>query len=230
MKTWGILGLGWLGSTLQQTLEAQGQPTWGTHRAECDLLTGPLPTKSCDVLFLNTPPLKALAPSAFADKIATTSAARIIFISSTSVFGEGQLHVTEADTPRPDSPNGQWLLATEEALRARLTERLSIIRPGGLIGGERHPIRSLAGKTGIPDGVVNLIHRTDLVGLILEAPRAPVINAVAPFHPLKSAYYGAWAQKLNLPAPQFLSPPAQRIVSSRHLDGFAWRCANLDWI
>lgn len=230
MKTWGILGLGWLGAALQNTLRDQGCTTWGTHRTECDLLTGPAPDRVCDVLFLNTPPLKALAPDVYAEKIATSAAERIIFISSTSVYGEAQAHVTETDTPQPDSPNGQWLVATERALCERLKERLTIIRPGGLIGSERHPIRSMAGKTGIPDGVVNLIHRTDLIGIILKAPPAAVINAVAPFHPLKSEYYSSWAHKLQLPAPQFLPHPSQRIVTSRHLDDFTWRCPSLDWL
>lgn len=230
MKTWGILGLGWLGSELQDTLRLQGVTAWGTHRSECDLLTGAVPARSCDVLFLNTPPLKAMTAEAYADKISASAAERIIFISSTSVYGEAQTHVTEADAPQPDSPNGQWLVATENALKARLQKRLTIIRPGGLIGGERHPIRSMAGKTGIPDGVVNLIHRTDLIGIILQTPQAAVINAVAPFHPLKSVYYSSWAHKLQLPTPQFLPHPSQRIVSSRHLDDFTWRCSSLDWI
>lgn len=235
-QTWGIVGLGWLGARLSAYLQENDQRTWGTHRADFDFRNDSLPTTPCDVLFLNTPPLSDLSPQIFCEKLRPTTAKRILFISSTSVLGMNCGVVTEESTPSPDTASARWLLEVETLLRKNFYDRLTVIRPGGLIGGERHPVKHLAGRVDISGGneKVNLIHREDLVQIITKVPHGvPVVNAVADHHPRKDEYYCAWAQKLALSAPGFKDSEYARrevrsvVVSSFHTN---WICPQLDFI
>ncbi len=232
---WGIIGLGWLGSSLAERLKVLGHDSWGTHRSSFEMTQHDLPPYPHDVLFLNTPPLLTLAPETFALKISQTPASRVIFISSTSVFGNSQGIVDESNSPSPDTPTGRWLLETECALSQTLGSRLLIIRPGGLIGGERHPARSLSGRRGIGGGRdrVNLIHREDLLSLILAAPHErTLLHAVSSHHPTRANYYTQWCQKLGIALPEFIDEESsKRVVSSLYSETMIhWRCRELDWL
>lgn len=239
MKTWGIIGLGWLGKELSKSIEKNDDLFWGTHSGDFDFSQDSFPDQSCDILFLNTPPLTAMTPKAFVDKIVLQPNSKIMFISSTSVYGSNTGRLTEFDTPKPTSKNGHWLLTVETLLMQAFSKRLNIIRPGGLIGGQRHPINHLAGRSGIPDGnsVINLIHRIDLIKIIQklsdeEQPLA-ILNAVAPAHPFKNDYYVEWANRLNLPIPQFdQTKTISRKIESEFLPKLYsnWSCPNLDFI
>ncbi len=235
MKTWAIIGLGWLGEALAQRLELEGHTSWGTHRSSFDVTKDDLPLIAQDVLFLNTPPIQSLAPEMFANKMSESKAQRIIFISSTSVFGGHQGPVDETSSPMPDTQAGHWLHETELSLRRLLGSRLLIIRPGGLIGGARHPARHLSGRTNIPGGQdrVNLIHRTDLISLILATPHEiPLLHAVSSHHPTRAEYYGKWCEKLQIPLPDFLeSETSKKVVNSRYAEKLiSWQCQQLDWL
>jgi hypothetical protein len=235
-ETWGIVGLGWLGTSLAEHLEATGHPRWGTHRKEFDFHGNSPLARPCDTLVLNTPPMLDIQPEAYADKVVPSPAERVIFISSTSVFGEACQTVSEKSQTSPDTPNGRWLVAVEKVLSQRFGKRLTVIRPGGLLGGGRHPCKHLAGKTNVPGGnqKINLIHRSDLVGIITQAPPGiPLVHAVAPYHPRKDQYYAEWATKLNLPSPHFVDAVNHDreilsvVVSSFYQD---WKCPRLDFI
>lgn len=234
--TWGIVGLGWLGTKLQSQLQAAGQNAWGTHRDSFDFRHQSLPATPCDVLFLNTPPLTDIAPHLFCSKVSSTQAQRVIFISSTSVFGMACGKVDETSAPAPDTTNGEWLVAVESLLREQFREKLTIIRPAGLMGGERHPVKHLSGRKDVSGGneKVNLIHRHDLVNIILRVPQnVPLVHAVAAYHPPKEVYYAQWAQRLGLAIPQFkASPYENREIGSRVVSSFytEWECPQLDFI
>ncbi|MBC7372242.1 MAG: SDR family NAD(P)-dependent oxidoreductase [Bdellovibrionaceae bacterium] len=207
MKTWGIIGVGWLGSELSSRLKLAGQKVWGTRRKDFEFDTDEFPTAAADVLFLNTPPLIQMSPDDYVNKI-TTSAKKILFVSSTSVYGNNKGKINESTVPEPKTESAKWLVEVERKLRFQFGEKLTVIRPGGLIGEDRHPIHSLSGKTNVPDGNkrVHLIHREDLVQLILaiaDIDGCAIVNAVAPYHPAKSQYYKSWAVKLGLPEPTF---------------------------
>ncbi|MBY0515426.1 MAG: hypothetical protein K2P81_00855 [Bacteriovoracaceae bacterium] len=221
---WMIIGLGWLGSALEESLTSKGKSVFGTHRSDFDFTCNSLPSIDCNVLFLNTPPLVEVSPLTYVSKIKDTSASRVIFISSTSVYGMSCAEVNEGDQPQPDSPGGKWLLEVEMELRSFFKERLLIIRPGGLIGGQRHPVYHLQGRKGIKggNGRINLIHRDDLVAIIQQTPMSvQLVNAIAPYHPRKDVYYPECAKKLNLAVPEFVeSPFGERIINSMELDRF----------
>jgi len=235
-QTWGIVGLGWLGARLSAYLQEKGLRTWGTHRTDFDFRNDTLPTTLCDVLFLNTPPLTDLSPQSYCHKVRATAPTRLIFISSTSVFGMNCGAVNEQSSPSPDTASARWLLEVETLLRKDFQEKLTVIRPGGLIGGERHPVKHLAGRVDISGGneKINLIHREDLVQIITKAPYGtPLVHAVAEHHPRKDNYYGAWALKLGLSAPGFKdSEYASREIHSVVVSSFYenWKCSQLDFL
>ena len=228
---WAIVGLGWLGSALQARLIQRGVESWGTTRASFNFLTDALPAREHSVLFFNTPPLLALTPQEFLEKIKPTSASKIIFISSTSVYGDTQGAVDENSPALPTAPNGVWLLEVENKLREYFKERLHIIRPAGLIGGERHPAKTLSGRTQVRGGldVVNLIHREDLLNFIVHPELPALVNAVAPIHPTREEYYNSWCERLGLARIEFIpEKTSERVVDTLHGSLIEWSVPKLD--
>ena len=140
----------------------------------------------------------------------------VLFISSTSVYGEDNLIVTEETKLNPDTESGKQLVQTEQILQSNPNFKTSVLRFGGLIGEDRHPIKFLAGRTNIenPNAPINLIHQEDCIGIILEILRQTqnnklvwneTFNAVTPFHPSRKEYYTQKAIEFKLLLPEFNS-------------------------
>lgn len=99
---------------------------------------------------------------------------QIIFTSTCSVYGDyGGAWVTEADPPRPLSPNGTIMLTTEQTLLTAATDRrqVAILRLGGIYGPGRELAtiyRSFAGtvRPGRGNQPTNWVHLKDIVGAI----------------------------------------------------------------
>ena len=144
------------------------------------------------------------------DAIKNTALARIIFISSTSVYGDIDGLVTEDSPTRPNTESGRQLLAAENIFLNDGPLNTTIIRFGGLIGPSRHPVTHLAGKTELTNGndPVNLIHLYDCIGIIKMVINGnwenKVINGVYPHHPTKEAYYTSEAIKRGLLPPSYI--------------------------
>lgn len=133
----------------------------------------------------------------------------VLFISSTSVYGEENSILTEETTPRPETESGKQLLETEQLLQSNPNFKTTILRFGGLIGEDRHPIKFLAGRKSIdnPNAPINLIHQKDCIGIILKIIEGQfwneTFNAVSPFHPSRKEYYTQKAVDLKLALPEF---------------------------
>ncbi len=163
----------------------------------------------------------------FIEKSAVT---KVLFVSSTSVYADDNstvVPVTEGTVPNPDTEGGKQLLQVEKLLQSNANFKTTVIRFGGLIGDDRHPIQFLAGRKNIenPNGPINLIHQKDCIGIILAILQKTqnkewnwnqTFNAVAPFHPTRKEYYTQKAQELNLPLPEFdaTQPSKGKIISS----------------
>lgn len=133
----------------------------------------------------------------------------VLFVSSTSVFGDNQGIVDENTIPVPDSFSGKDLLITETLFNSISDFKTTIIRFGGLIGEDRHPINQLSGKTHLKGGntPVNLIHRNDCIGLIERIIVCifwgKIVHGVFPSHPSKKEYYATAARLRKLTPPKF---------------------------
>ena len=130
-ESWGIIGLGWLGFELANKLRHEGHQVWGTHRSEFNFELDPFPATPCEVLLLNTPPLKNISPKDFVQKVSDHPAKRVIFISSTSVYGEVDGQVNELTPVNPVTASAKWLTDVESLLQVRFHARLTVMRQGG---------------------------------------------------------------------------------------------------
>jgi len=133
----------------------------------------------------------------------------VLFISSTSVYGEENSVVTEKTIPQPDTEGGRQLAQAEQLLQNNTNFETTILRFGGLIGEDRHPVKFLAGREHLenPDAPINLIHQEDCIGIIIKIMEHnywdETFNAVAPFHPSRKDYYIQKALDFNLALPKF---------------------------
>lgn len=151
---------------------------------------------------------------------------KVLFVSSTSVYGDENELITEETIENPETESGKQLLLAETILQKNRNFETTILRFGGLIGEDRHPIKFLAGKENLenPDAPVNLIHQNDCIRIIEEIINQSkwneVFNAVAPFHPTRSAYYTQKAKDLNLVLPKFSAEKSnvKKIISSEKIE------------
>lgn len=175
--------------------------------------------ENSEILIIDIPPkLRGDSKESFVDKIQNiipfiekSSVKKVIFVSSTSVYGDTStmLTVTELDKLIPETESGKQLLESESLLLNNENFQSTIIRFGGLIGDDRQPTRALSGKKNIenPDGPINFIHQDDCIGIIETVIEKDIwnqiFNGVAPFHPKRRDYYTNKAMELNLPFPEF---------------------------
>lgn len=193
-----------------------------------------------EILIIDIPPkLRGNSNENFVVKIQSlipfiekSSVEKVIFVSSTSVYSDAISIdlITEMTTPNPDTESGKQLLEAEKVLQNNSNFTTTVIRFGGLIGEDRHPIKFLAGRENLenPEAPINLIHQLDCIGIIEAIICHPevsgqsdkeineVFNAVSPFHPTRKVYYSKKALELNLPLPKFdeSKPSVGKIISS----------------
>lgn len=153
---------------------------------------------------------------------------KVLFVSSTSVYSDENDFVTEETKPNPETESGRQLLLSEKILQENQHFETTILRFGGLIGENRHPVKFLAGKENLenPDAPINLIHQSDCIYIIEEIIEQSkwneVFNAVAPFHPTRKEYYRQKAIEMNLSLPQFSSKESglKKVISSEKIETF----------
>lgn len=148
----------------------------------------------------------------FLTEIEKSSVRNCIFVSSTSVYGDQQGSVTEKDLPQPENEAGRQLFQVEQMFFMSSCNT-TIVRFGGLFGGNRQPARYLAGRENLSgaNAPVNLIHRSDCIHILSEIIKQQayghIFNAVYPEHPTKSDYYNKKILEMGMHPPQF-TPPA----------------------
>jgi len=151
---------------------------------------------------------------------------KVIFVSSTSVYGDENGNITEETIPHPETESGKQLLLAEALLQKNQNFETTILRFGGLIGEDRHPVTSLSGKENLAnsDAPVNLIHQNDCIKIIEEiidqSKWNEVFNAVAPFHPTREEYYTQKAKEQNLILPKFSAEKSniKKTISSEKIE------------
>lgn len=237
-KRVGVIGCGWLGLPLAISLINEGYQINGSTTSEekFTLLKkeGILPflislhedniggdTKDfltdIDVLIVNVPPkLRGTKKENYIKKIELLheevkkhTVKKIIFVSSTSVYGAIEGVVTEESIPQPSTESGKQLLAAENIFKNDADLQTTVIRFGGLIGPNRHPITMLSGRQELSNGhhPINLIHLDDCIGIITAVIENSwwniILNGVHPDHPTKRKYYTNKAIELELQIPDY---------------------------
>lgn len=188
-----ILGCGFLGQVLAQRLTFKGVPVVGTARGEPQLGiirtrgAQPLPfggdvsaldrlALKLDRVVMSIPPEAGL-DQALAAKVGAWGLApgRVLYVSSTSVYGDRDGADTDESTPpNPQTPKAEARLHAERIWQAI---GASIVRPAGIYGPGRSLLHRMAqGKyrlVGDGAAIVNRIHVLDLAALCEKALAAP---------------------------------------------------------
>lgn len=262
MKKIAIIGCGWLGKALAQSLIAQGHHVRGSVTTKANLealgnmgvefflltvenetIVGDLNSflEGVEIVVIAFPPGRRKNPDAnYASRIKILVTAlykypsyKLLLLSSIGVFGAAQGVVNEKSTPLPDSEVGQQLLSAEKLIQTT-TNQATLVRLGGLVGGNRHPVKQLAGRTKIPapKAPTNLVHREDVVRFLMSIVEqghwGKTLHCVSPIHHQREIFYTEMSKRLNLPIPSFLRTASKRnkkVVdsSSATLFNFAYR-------
>jgi nucleoside-diphosphate-sugar epimerase len=156
--------------------------------------------------------------------IVAASIKKVLFISSTAVYGATHGNVDEQTPLNPDTESGHQMIAVESMLSQNDHFKTTILRFAGLIGGDRNPARFLSGKTNLPnpEAPINLIEIDDCIHIIMKIIEkdffGKIYNAAAPFHPTRKSYYTQKAAQYHLPLPQFdetLPSSGKKILSTK---------------
>lgn len=253
MKKVAIIGLGWLGMPLAMALTARGWQVTGSKTTpdgidaarRCGIeafqleLTPEMiceaedlePLLNVDALVVTLPASRTAeggekylqAVQNVVDSALVYNVPRIIFTSSTSVYGNASGVMRENSPLQPETVAGKTLVELENWLHNLPGTSVDILRLSGLVGPKRHPGRFLAGKQDVPNGSqgVNLVHLDDVVEaimLLLQTPKGGrVFNLSAPKHPTRAEFYPSVSKQLGLEPPQFL--PTEGQDSGKLIDG-----------
>lgn len=234
-KSVSILGLGHIGAPLAQVLSAAGYVVKGSTRSPekaqsfnaagimATALSFPqLPESELldsDLIVLNIPPFEEELD--WFRRWNWRPDSWMIFLSSTSVYEDKPLVVTEDSEVKPS------LLSAQEKWVQKTFPRYSILRLGGLLGGARHPGKHLSGRKDLksPLHAVNLVHHDDVVGFIQTVMEKKlereVFNVVSDEHRSRKDFYQQYAKDHNLALPEFDESDKSlgKIVSNQKMKG-----------
>lgn len=232
--TVSILGTGWLGLPLAKHLLDQGYTVKGSTTTPAKIHNlqsmGILPYLlqvddrvvgergedffDTDVLIITMPPQRdpqafERAMKAIGQHITRSRVSKVIYTSSTGVYGHVSGEVDESFPPMPSRITAQGVLIAERILRDIPRIDVTILRLAGLVGGSRKPGRFFAGRKDLPSGnaPVNLVHQDDCIAVIERIIEGEhwneIFNLCADIHPPKRIFYDYQARKHNFERPQF---------------------------
>jgi len=198
IKVVSILGCGWLGQALAQTLLSKGYVVRGSATSqengnklkalgvdpykitlENNEIFGDINSfiSGTDILITAIPPGLRKNPEAnYAMRIQQLLTivtnhpnCKVLHLSSIGVFGDAQGSVDENSKPNPDTLVGEQLMQAESSVLS-LKNKATLVRLGGLVGKGRHPVKQLAGKQNIPApyAQTNLVHQNDVIAFLAE--------------------------------------------------------------
>ena len=235
MKTFTILGTGWLGAELAEKLKDDykikvslrdekkseiykkfGFSAYILNEYDFSFLDELLDT---DYLFINYPPSKFEDYLAFLEKIYNhpkiQNIEKIIFISSTSVYPDIEENFNENFLIKNSS--NKMVFDAENLV---LNRTHIIFRASGLFGGDRIAGRRLANKiVDFPKTKINFVHRNDVINatiFAIENDLNGIFNLCSKQHPTKEELYSFNAQKYNFEKPIFLE---NEFSINRTIDG-----------
>lgn len=242
MQHIGIFGGGWLGQALAHFYSNKGMKiristttaskvetfisnVWESFilQLQADAIEGDFDAflTDLDVLIINIPPSKAfgkldVALQQWIKIYQSKLSFPIIWISSTSVFEDLPNFPVYSEDAIPNGKDvGSQVLIQCEKQIASLSNPWHILRLGGLLGADRHPIKYLSGRYDVPNpnAPVNMIVQEDVVRLIDKIIQSKLTNkiwhGVHPLHPKRIKFYTQAADKRNLPVAVFSENPIE---------------------
>lgn len=233
MKKVAVIGCGWLGFPLALELKSKGYEVAGyARRPEVQALLDanqiavlPLPTSldKIEVAISTLPPPKSELDEMIHIQIAQAAhehqISQLIYTSSISVYPDIDSVLSEEDN------DPAHRISKLERFYSNQFSRTTILRLGGLYGGERHPARYLSGRTNVakPLAPVNLVSRERVVQSILQCIelqiQPEVINIVDHEHPTRIDYYNEVCKQLGIAPPLFeQSTERGKIVSTKKME------------
>jgi len=234
-----ILGSGWLGLPLAHSLQNSGQKVCVSTRSltkakelsEQGLVSTIVDIESpsmqlqdflkADTLIINITSKSYSAFQSLSLDIEKSPVKHVLFVSSTSVYGNDQGLCKETDHLHIETN----LRKIEKLFMENKNFDCTIIRFAGLIGRKRHPGRFFATGKAIKDAnaKVNLIHQLDCIKLIEtilnKAAWGEVFNACADSHPNKKEFYGEMARSLGYHEPISLitEPSSTKVICNEKI-------------
>ncbi len=238
MKSVSIFGCGWLGFPLAERFLEKGYRVKGSTTSTGKLASfkekGIKPflldiavEKDFELDFLQSEILIIAIPSKnykgfqrLISQIEKSPIQKVLFISSTSVYPRKNSIVEEEDIDA-EKP----LAKIEELFRKNTHFKTTVIRFGGLFGGDRKPGNWFQDGRKIPhpEGFVNMIHREDCVAIIEQIIEKEIWNetfsACSNDHPKRRDFYNNAKAILGFEPPEFEEnlPLLYKIVSSKKL-------------
>ncbi len=158
---------------------------------------------------------------------AITGNPRLIFVSSTGVWGrvDGQ-RVDEATPPHPDREAGRVLLEAEALLGGHPKGRGTVLRLAGIYGPGRLPriddLRASRPLEADPDSWLNLIHVDDAAAVVMavadHAGPGP-LYVVSDGRPVRRRdFYARLADLVGSPPPNWIPPAADARGGDKRVD------------
>ncbi len=250
MKTFTILGTGWLGLELANQLKDEFKIKVSARSEEKSKLFDSLGFSSfilnendfsfldelldTNYLFINYPPSKFDDYIGFLDKIykheKIKNIEKIIFISSTSIYPniEGNFDENYAI----NDSNSRIVFEAEKLVENRSDV---IFRVSGLVGGNRYFGKRSSNKVvEFPKSIINFVHRKDVINatkFIIEKNLNGIFNLCSKEHPTKEEIYTFNSKKYDFEIPIFLDNKSflNRVIDGSKIEklGFVYKYNNV---
>ena len=237
MKRVSVLGCGWLGKPLSISLLDEGYSVKGSTTTEekLELLEMNNITPyivnisdfeefdsflSSDILIISITSKDVDGFQNLISQIQSSDVQKVIFISSTSVYGRLNKVMTEEDVVLKTP-----LTEIEDLFRQNNFFETTIIRFAGLFGDERHPSNWFKNGRKIPQpkGFVNMIHKEDCIEIIHtiidQNCWGQTFNACSNHHPTRREFYTIAKLSNDFEIPEFEENDVYewKIISSKKL-------------
>lgn len=249
MKTFTILGCGWLGLELAKSLKNKFNVKVSIRTSEKNKILkdmGFIPyllneeninnldkLLNTNYLFINFPPSKSNNYLLFLEKIFShkniNNIKKSIFISSSSIYPNEESIFTEDSVIT--NPFSKIVYEAEEIVKSKTDV---ILRCTGLFGGDRIAGKYFAGKDLYNSSMkVNYVHRDDVIlatKFVIDENLLGVFNLCSSLHPTRKEVYIRNTKKYSFVSPNFLDNKdyKNRIIDGSKIEkkGFRYKYPN----